>query len=245
MPPATKVANPSAIVDRIPAAFAVPATVILNPYWTLVPVPQKALFRDLLFLPPVEPTPVPLPYPTEPLKLDVDYGVVTQASKTLTDAQKKLDKCSNDDKSTLAEKATLTLQLDNAARTLHDAESAHQSQIFNHATQVYAWEQQKDAAHVQVTEHLRRENERKATILVHVQQELEVFKADINDTQRAVMDVEFERAVASEVPYSKIAQVLQMMETSTAIKTDLTQAQTLARNLTRPLKRHLVKTKNK
>lgn len=245
--------------------FKAPDPIVVNDYWVMHPVPQKALFRDILFLPPLEPVPDPLPGgpPPEPPTVPVDEldrradceHHISRVSATLMDLRGQLARTAADDDES---EEALQAKIDACETELQKLESERQSSIFAESQRHYEWERERKQAQQPVVDHLKRENERKAAILGQVQNRLTTVKRGINAVQKAVIEVELEKVATTSSKRSgssskeddsrrtrTLGTAFKTLEHSSALKAKITQTQALIRSLARPLKRHVVTDKNK
>jgi hypothetical protein len=252
--------------------FQTPEPLVLNEYWAFFPVPQKALFRDLLNLSPAEPVEIP----AKPEISNDELRRLEYLEKKIIDLQKdranaqfrisQLDKVTSSlETQKRDELKTRVAEIDEQLDTL---EVENQGRAFEHSRLVYQWSMEKDAREAEKKLQLQTENDRKTAILEHVAHELKSYKKHINNVQNAALEVELNKSIEElggldgEIPeitpetdehqasritemHARVKCMLDKVNTSSTVKGKLSVNQALIRKLMNPLQAHVPQKKGK
>lgn len=196
-------------LDNMGDQFQMPEPLILNDYWAFFPVPQKALFRDLLTLSPAEPVTVPPKPEITNAQLwrlqdfEAQFSAVQKERAQLLGLISTLEKdpssaTINPDGMTVAEKvADLKAQCAELANRLEMMEAENQEHALEHARAVYDWNLQRDTLEAESKAQLKLENDRKVTVLNHLGHGLKAQLKHMNTVQNAVLDIEMPKTIES------------------------------------------------
>lgn len=212
---------------ELPDDMRTPEPVVVNRYWTLYPVPKKELFRDMLTL---ETPPTTIvkqeSRPLSPTFVAQHDAPMEQTTRLLLTTRRR-----GEDKA-----AQLQAELD-------QMDHARQDAIMQDAHARYTEVRKEEEQNAPAVAQLKEQNERTAKWIGSINQDLAATKRTINTMQRAVLEVELERA--PDLSPRRYADVFDRIAVSSRVKTEVNDAQATARNLMRPLRRHIVTGKNK
>lgn len=234
-------------VPGVPSLFETPEPRVVNDYWTYYAVPQKKLFRDLLMtLEPLSEPPAPAIVPEAPAAFfgaagrqqgadfDRQYERLQQDVATQCKEMAELPVSEREEKAALVERLTEEL------RTM---EASHQAEAFERSKQYYAWTVAKMEAERPSKDHIKAENNRKVAVLQNVHHHLNAHRKHINNIQKAVLEVELEKATEGGVPEvtpdmsdderaaalgvkERIAKALELVGVSSDVKLELSTSKT-------------------
>uniref|UniRef100_A0A6C0BM60 Uncharacterized protein n=1 Tax=viral metagenome TaxID=1070528 RepID=A0A6C0BM60_9ZZZZ len=190
--------------DPTVSDFQTPEPMVLNDYWVYFAVPQKALFRNLLNLEPLEPVPVlSSPVPPRPevsaaqleasRSFDLAYEELQKEKMRLLHSISVLEREPSTPHIQTEISETQDRVEELCSRMVH-MERDNQMVAFEHARQVCQWYREKEQLEAPRKSHLKQENERKANVFMHVQKGLMAHQKHINNVQKAVFEVELSKS---------------------------------------------------
>jgi hypothetical protein len=172
-------------VQGVSKEFECPPPVPHNRYWVYFAVPQKELFLDLLNTGNAHPPPIPEPPAIDNRDIQLTrhdaerYEVLQRAQAQAQQGQEGAD------------------QGGGAEAELSAIEQGMQRRALAHSEKIYTWTQERDAILADYNRAQMAANETKVQVLDHLEHVLKSQAKHINVIQKAVNEVELNRAIDS------------------------------------------------
>lgn len=169
--------------DFVPLSMVIPDPIVLNDYWTMMPVPSAKLFRDILKLDPPADAPL-LNSTSAPILTSQGGGAAHPPTLNLIGSFARL--------------ADEEYIVSGTSGEFSEEESAKkQAHLLAEAKEAYFRIRAEEKAAEPLRLQQRRENERKADVFQYIQGHVHKVFQNVNKTQRHVMEVEFDRCLES------------------------------------------------
>jgi hypothetical protein len=154
-------------------------------------------------------------------------------------------------------------EIEQIGRNIQKLEQDNQMAAFEYSKLVYAWDKLREEKELPLKQHTQRHNELKADIMSNVLHNVTCARRHINNIQKAVVEVEFDKAIASvgglemkpditeqernsKINVNKrIKTALQMLRPSSEVKRDIEVIQKAAKETIKSLRQHLPSVKGK